>query len=177
MKRDLEKHHIDGVFVLLGFTVFAACILLVLLTGADRYHALAVRDEAAFEQRTPLQYVVAKVRSADGEGDVFVSSFDDPADRGSGDTLFLRELIDGTAYVTRIYYEDGYLRELFTEETADTAPEDGEKVMEAAGMKLQAAGGRLIVSVTGTDGTVSSLTISLRGGRVYSAAAEGGRAS
>ena len=35
MREKRVKHHIDGLVALLLFGVFAACVLVVLLTGAD----------------------------------------------------------------------------------------------------------------------------------------------
>lgn len=45
MKKQLGKHQMDGLLVLVLFSVFAGCVLSVLLTGAGAYRRLAERDD------------------------------------------------------------------------------------------------------------------------------------
>lgn len=61
MREKRVKHHIDGLVALLLFGVFAACVLVVLLTGADAYRRLTERDQAAYERRTGVQYIATRV--------------------------------------------------------------------------------------------------------------------
>jgi hypothetical protein len=160
-----RKTHIDGVFVLLLFGVFATCILTVLLLGVGSYRRLTERDARNFDRYTCLQYVAAKVRHADAAGDVFVGDFDGtPA--AAGDTLFLSERADGEICWTRIYCCDGYIRELFTAAGGGFAPEDGEVVLEAQSLdfSLDPEGGLLHFDVTDADGSRSGLTLALRSG-------------
>jgi len=166
------RHQIDGAFVLLLFGIFAVCVLMVLLTGAGSYQRLTERDSASYSRRTAVQYVAAKVRGADAAGCVTVSDFAGDAD--GGDTLFLKETVDGADYCTRIYYDDGYIRELFTAADAAVSPEDGEKVLAARGLSFSAADGRLTVTATDENGAVTSLTLALRSGGAYPAVKGGG---
>lgn len=123
----------DGLFVLLSFGVFAVCVLLVLLTGADVCRSQTERDQAAWSRRTGAQYLTAKLRHADEAGAIGFSG-------GDGalwyDTLDLREEIDGETYVTRVYCYDGYIRELFTVDGGVYAPEDGEPVLAAQELRF-----------------------------------------
>ena len=43
MKKEATSHHMDGVYVLLLFAVFAGSILIVLLFGASAYEKLVER--------------------------------------------------------------------------------------------------------------------------------------
>ena len=99
----------DGLTVLLLFAVFAVCILLVLLLGADTYRGITQRGQAAYDRRTAVQYLSAKVRQAKNGGAVSLSS-----SGAAGDTLSLAERAGGGDYVTLIYCYDGWLRELFS---------------------------------------------------------------
>ena len=160
--RDTEqKFQIGGLVVFVCFGVFACCLLLVLLTGADSYRRLAERDGASFDRRTAVQYVAARVRSADAANAVSVGSFDGGA---GNDTLFLREDIDGASYVTRVYCYDGSIRELFTEADAPVSPEDGEQVLSASGLTFAESDGVLTVSAAEDGGAVTELTLLLRSG-------------
>ncbi|MDD3347747.1 DUF4860 domain-containing protein [Oscillibacter sp.] len=174
----VKKSQMDGLLALLVLSVFAVCILAVLLTGADTYGRLKQRDEASYDRRTAAQYLATKVRQADADGGVaMVTSFDGEMPVNGvgmwptgGDTLFLEEIIDGAPYYTRVYYYDGYLRELFSDAAAEMAPEDGEKILEARGLTFDwtptgAPGSLLTAEVTDADGGVERVVLSLRSGR------------
>lgn len=155
MKKRSVQHHIDGLIALLLFGVFAVCVLAVLLTGADAYHRLTRRDQAAFDRRTGIQYVAARVRQGDGAGAVTVESFD------GGDALLLGA---GEEYVTRIYCYDGYLMELFCAASDPLGPDAGERIIEAEALELSLEDGLLSVTLTSAGGEDSTLLLSLRSG-------------
>ena len=159
--RQERKHHMDGVFVLLLFCVFAACILSVLLTGAGAYRRLTERDRVSYDRRTAAQYIAAKVRQADTWNGVSVEKF------GGQDTLALAEEIDGETYLTRIYYYDGYIRELFSSADMEAAPEDGEKIIEANDLRLTSgpAHRKIIAEITDGAGETARLVLALRSGK------------
>ncbi len=152
-----EKHHMDGLLTLLLFGVFAACVLFVLLTGANIYRDLTQRDQAAYAHRTCAQYIAAKVRQAPAPDAVRVEEF-------GGDALVLSQDIDGWEYLTRIYCYDGWLRELFAQADGELAPQDGEKIIEAQGLELALEDGLLSVYVTDGSGQTTALTLLIRGG-------------
>lgn len=168
MKNKTVKHQIDGLAALLLFAVFAVCVLIVLLTGARAYSRLTERDQSAFNQRTCMQYIAARVRQADSLGAVSAEDFNGvPA-------LVLGA---GEEYVTRVYCYEGWLMELYSEAGADLAPEDGEQLMEASslelslkqtvnegGLELALQGKLLTATVTMPDGGTETLRLSLRGG-------------
>ena len=176
MKNLRQKHHMDGLTALLLFGVLAVCILSVLLLGADAYRRLTERDQTAFDRRTAVQYLATKVRQADAAGAVTVTSFDGavpPEESGirsaSGDTLLLTENIEGTPYCTRIYYYDGYIREVFGECGVEMLPEDGEKILEARGLLFDwdfdgSSAGPLQIEFIAADGTEERLILTLRSG-------------
>lgn len=167
MKRERAKHHIDGVFVLVCFCVFTACVLMVLLTGAKSYRKLVGRDSAAYSQSIAVRYVTAKIRHADTADCIFVGDFSGNQRSGEGgDTLFLTEKVEGETYYTRIYYYKGYIRELFTSSSDSFARADGNPVLKAAGMRFSLEGktGLLTVFSTDADGRTAEVTLSLRSG-------------
>lgn len=159
MRESGRQHHMDALFVLLSFGVFAVCVLLVLLTGARTYRAQTNRDQESWDRRTGVQYVAAKVRHADEAGAISFSG-------GDGglwyDTLNLKETYGGEEYVTAIYCYDGYIRELFTVEGGVYAPEDGEPVLEAQGLRFGWDGELIQVEATDVNGNTSRLVLSPR---------------
>ena len=154
MKREKIQHHMDGLLLLLLFGVFAVCVLSVLPTGARAYRRLTLRDQEAYSRRTCVQYIATRVRQGDMEGAVTVEPF------GEGDALVMAK--DG--YVTRVYWHDGWLMEMYAGEDVQLAPEDGEKIMELDGLAMSMDGGLLTVEVDGGDAGTDTLRLSLRSG-------------
>lgn len=154
MKREKIQHHMDSLLLLLLFGVFAVCVLSVLLTGAKAYRRLTLRDQEAYRRRTCVQYIATRVRQGDSEGGVTVEPF------GGGEAL----TFTGDGYVTRVYWHDGWLMELYAGEDVQLAPEDGEKIMELDGLAMSMDDGLLTLEVDSGDGGTDTLRLSLRGG-------------
>ncbi len=154
MKRQGTKHQMDGLLMLLLFGVFAVCVLSVLLTGAKAYRGLTDRDRAAYDRRTCVQYIATRVRQGDIEGGVTVEPFED--------TTALCMTQDG--YMTRIYWHDGYLMELYTSADAELYPEDGEKIMPLESLSWAMEDGLVTAEIGAAGGVVDTLRLSLRCG-------------
>ena len=158
MRKNERKSRIEGLLPLVLLSVFAVCVLAVLLTGADAYKALKARAQDGYDGRTAAQYLSTRFRQADAAGAVDVESF------GGADALVLSEEIDGARYETRIYCCDGYIRELFAAADSDLTPQDGEKVLPLAALELDWQDGCLQAELTDADGTVRQLLLCLRSG-------------
>ena len=173
MKKRVIQHHTDALAALLLFGVFAACILSVLLTGAEAYRRLTRRDQAAYARRTAVQYIATRVRQAEAAellSQVIAHPVVEPGHdlaealaliESDQDLPVLRE--DGE-YATRVYCHEGYLKELYASEEDLMVPGDGERIMAAEGLELSLDQGLLTVSVTGENGEESTLLLSLRSG-------------
>ena len=155
MKRKPIAHQLDGIIALLLFAVFAACVLAVLLTGADAYRLLTERDQVSYDRRTCVQYVATRVRQADRLGGVSVEDF------GGVQALVLA---DEGGYGTWVYCYDGYIMELYTDPALGNGPQAGERIMPASALELRLEGRVLTVDVTGSTGEHSGITLALRSG-------------
>ena len=158
MKQRNRTVHLDGVLAVLLLGVFAACVLAVLLAGADGYQRLTQRDQEAYAQRTAAQYLATRVRQADTAAGMTVEPFgpDGP------DALLLYEEIEGPTYVTRVYCYDGYLRELFSAADVQLLPADGEKVLEMQNLTLSSDGQGISARITDPQGNETALYWTLR---------------
>ncbi len=154
MRQKSIQHHTDALAALLLFGVFAACVLAVLLTGANAYRRLTLRDRAVDNRRTCVQYIATRVRQGDVEGGVTVEPFQET------NALCLAQ--DG--YVTRVYWYDGYLMELYCFAEERPGPEDGQRMMEAEALAFSLEDGLLTVDITTAGGGEETLLLSLRGG-------------
>ena len=158
MKKFLKPSNTDSVLALLLFAVFAVCILSVLLTGADSFRSLSSRDQASYDRRTAAQYLTTRIRQADGSGRVALRDF------GGVTALTCAEIYGGETYLTRVYFHDGYIRELFCAADAALLPEDGEKILRASALTFEEQDGLITAVITDTDGETLRVSISLRGG-------------
>jgi len=146
--------------VLLVLTVFALCILMVLLTGAKGYEALVRRGGETYEYRTAAQYLATRVRQADTLDGISVEDF------GGQSALVLRQEIGGERYLTRIYCYNGQLRELFTAEGGSFSPEDGEVLLALSSLSFEKTENSLSAHMTMADGRQQTLNWHLRAGEV-----------
>jgi len=164
MGRKTGKHEIDRVAVLLLFAVFAGCMLFVLLFGAAAYKNIVTRDEEAYTARTGVQYIAAKLRHNDAEGMVWTGSFYDGEEEAGEtiSTLYLGMDAEEEFYVTRLYYYDGFLRELLCEEGEKADPEDGQEVLPASSFYVEQEGSLLFVTVGDEEGEKHSLSLAIR---------------
>lgn len=135
-----KRWNITGLLALTVFAVFALCVLLVLLSGAQVYRGLTERGEENCASRTAVRYLTTRIRQAES---VTVGDFE------GCHALIIPEQIDGTTYLTRVYVYDGYLRELYCAESADLQPQDGEKVLPAAKLEAILGNGLLTMELDG----------------------------
>ena len=152
----------SGIVVPVLFAVFAACILSVLLTGADSYQKLTKRDQSSYDRRTAAQYITTKIRQNDTCDMVFVGDFDTALPDIQGNTLHLTEVTEGAEYCTRLYCHDGYIRELFSIPGNGFSPEDGEKVLPAQSLSFSMEDGFLRVELAHPDGVTEQFVLALR---------------
>ncbi len=164
MKQITEKHEIDGVFVLLLFVLFAGSILMVLLSGASSYEKLVARDQESYNARTGIQYIAAKLRHNDEADCVQVGSFSERTNKEADEitTLYLRMGADGEYYYTKIYYYEGYIREVLCLEDSGLTPEAGQEILPARGMVIKEADSLLQVTITDENGKEHRINLAVR---------------
>ena len=157
MRERSGKRSISGLAALVLLGVFAAGILTVLLSGASAYQRLTERDAQSYDSRTCMQYLATKVRQAPAP-DCFVLS-----DFGEGDSLLIKETVNGEEYWTQVYCHDGWLMELFTAADGGLAPEDGEKILPVRSLSAALEGDLLQLQVVDGSGVETALMLTLRG--------------
>ena len=156
MRERSNRQSITTLAALLLLGVFGVSILSVLLTGAGTYRRLVQRHQLSYDRRTCAQYVAARVRQAPSPDAVVLSRF------GSSDALVIREDVDGTVYLTRVYCHDGWLMELFAAADGDFAPEDGQKLLPADSLTLTQTGTLLQADIA-HGGETTQVAVQLRG--------------
>ena len=164
MRYEIKKTRMEMVFVLLLLAVFAGSILLVLMMGAASYGNLVERDEKSFTARTNVQYLATKIRHYDEIDSITIGSFSDRNDTTADDisTLYLRMELDGDYYYTKIYYYDGYIRELLCMENDELEPLDGAEIVAAKGLEFEQREDLLHYSIIGENGEKNEMMLQLR---------------
>lgn len=143
-------------FTMLLFLVFVLCALFTVLFGGRVYENISARTENNYSGSVALNYVANKVRQGDREGLVQV------VDIEGTPVLELAREVNGSRYVTWIYYRDGAIRELFTRADSGLTLEDGLEIIECGGFVPSAEGDMLSLKTTGDGG--KSLLLSVRSG-------------
>ena len=161
---------IDTIFVLIIFCVFAISVLLVLMLSAEMYKKMTDISREGYDDRTGLSYIWTKVKNNDNAGKIHIGDFNGvPA-------LCFDEEFSGVTYTTRVYFYDGWVRELFSEADIDFLLEDGSQIIEIDDLEFEELGPGLIRITSGG----SSLLISPRGAHgapnPYATLTEGGAA-
>lgn len=169
MKTKIKKIDISTTAPLLTMTLFAVCILIVLLLGAKLYKNSNDRDQKNFETRTAVQYLAMRVRQSDREGMYFVGNFEEGIARTEGDTFFFIEEYKGATYYTRIYCWDGYLYELFAPADQTYERWDGEMIMPMKSLQFTQKDNLLDILLEYMDERTEQLKMSLhtKGGAIY----------
>ena len=156
MMNAMKNNQLGNVLVLLVFTVFAASVLLVLLTGADTVQKLNERDQSSYDRRTVVQYLTTRVRQGDQRDMIEV--------REIGDTsvLAIKQQIEGEDYETLVYCCDGYLCELFVEADLEMELDFGEWILPVQDIRFRDEGTQIRASMTMNDGAKRELVLALR---------------
>ena len=152
----MDKKHkrTTELLALAVFAIFGLCLAAVLLTGAGSYRSLVQRGREAHDRRVAVRYVTTRFRQGT---DVEIEDFQGvPA-------MTVREEIGGRAYLTRVYCHEGSIRELLAGERAEVTPDDGQVILEAAGLFFEQEDHLLRVRITHTDGREQVLLLDRRG--------------
>lgn len=123
MKEKTNRHIIDILFVISLFCIFALSAIFLISIGAGIYKKTVVHMENNFSGRTAFAYVTEKIRQADSEGAVAVGEF------GGSPALILTQSIEGSDYITFLYENEGFLKELFMPTGAALSPEAGQEIL------------------------------------------------
>lgn len=150
-------HTIDVVFVLVLFCVFSMSLLFVLMSGARAYHGIKSSLEEQYSSHTCVSYLSAKLKHYDNEGAVRVGELDGVT------ALCLSEYFDDREYITYIYYDNGYVKELFADAILEFTAEDGSNIIAVQNLEfVQVEDNLIYIECTGTNDNALRLYISLR---------------
>lgn len=155
-KTQTKGQAISGLFTMLLFLVFVLCALFSVLMGSQVYENITKRSDENFSGTTALSYVANKIRQGDREDCVDVIDVD------GTDVLQLKQQVGEEMYHTWIYWKDGSIRELFTDENSGLGLDDGLEILECAGLSMKKEGNSVMLQTQGEG--AAGLKLSLRSG-------------
>ena len=155
-KTQTKGSAISGLFTMLLFLVFVLCVLFSVLMGSQVYENITKRSDENFSGTTALSYIANKIRQGDRQDGVDIIEVDDTS------VLQLKQKIGEETYHTWIYWKDGSIRELFTDENSGLGLEDGLEILECSGLSMEKKGSSIILQTQGEG--AASLKLSLRSG-------------
>ncbi len=123
----VRGHMISGTFVFLLLGIFVVFSTWMVLLSAQFYHVTVEQTSTHNTQRVLGSYLMNVVRGNDVAESVRVEEIE------GTDILCFDYDLDGEVYETRIYYWNGYIRELFNSAEQGFNPDYGEKICEAQG--------------------------------------------
>lgn len=129
--------------------LFAACTIIVTVSGLKVYLKIQKDTDLAYQSRTGASYVANRLRGTEGN----ISLKDNH-------TILLTENENGTAYETYLYFSDNTLWESTV--LSGNEPINSEKIVEASDFSVHwLASDLLSFSITGTDGKQDTRTVYL----------------
>ena len=147
---------ISGLFTMLLFLVFVLCALFSVLMGSQVYENITKRSDENFAGTTALSYMANKIRQGDREGAVDIIDVDGTS------VLQLKQQVGEEMYHTWLYWKDGSIRELFTDENSGLWLDDGLEILECAGLSMEKEKDVITLQTLGEG--AAGLKLSLRSG-------------
>ena len=157
-----SSRSIQNVFVWLLLGLFAVMGTLLMTLGAGVYKD-AVDEAGKHSTHRVLDAIVRNaVRNCDGQG-----AFSVETDPESGITcLMITQVYDDEAYCRRLFADEGWLKESFTEAEMPFSKENGETLCQVDTFKPDLTGNLLTVETKDLQGHESLIRIVLRTGGV-----------
>ena len=149
------QHGMQGAFIFVLLGLFALMSTLMVLLGAQMYHATVDRSQYNNANRVMGAYVRSMVRSLDS-GEV---SVEEP---GGIPAVALKETWEGEQYVTWIYQYDGALYEQYTDMEDEFNPERGTEICPANSLSAELEDGLLTVHLTNGSDEPCTVRVALR---------------
>ncbi len=155
------KARITDIFPILLFFIFTLSLLATVLMSADIYRKILTYTDGDYDKKTAALYLTEKFRSHDVSDGIRADEF-----KGH-DAIILTERIKDKNFVTCIYTCDGYLRELYTEESLlkNCSDLEGTKILEMQEFKINTLSDDLFsLEFTDNKGESMNTCLSVRSG-------------
>ncbi len=131
----------DILAVLLILCVFSAAVLSLLLSGAGTYKNITEKDRASQQEQILELFISNKIFQTETRDAVRFT------DEGGVSVLCVDSTENGEPHITRVWYYDGWIRELYSDAGYNFTPDDGEKIARAEELSFTQDGSLLKVRI------------------------------
>ncbi len=131
IRKDSKRFVVDILFVLTLFSVFAISMVFLLATGSNVYKNIVNNIGVNYDERTSEAYIINKLRQGDVGGNIKIGKFHDL------NAVIIEEEVDNIIFSTYLYYDDGFIKELYTRQSLDFDPDLGDNIIPAKGFSME----------------------------------------
>ncbi|MFA0814194.1 MAG: DUF4860 domain-containing protein [Anaerofustis sp.] len=157
--RSGKTHIVSDLYLFVLFGMLAVFSMLIVILGARVYRNVVTTTEQNNEIRSSVLYLTNKVRSADQLNSVDAITLDGIS------VLELSNIYEDNSYHLLIYYYDGSIRELLSENMNEFDPSQGDPITSANSFYIEKNGSLLYFAVTADDGSIYDTHILLQSGQ------------
>lgn len=148
-----NRHVVDSLFVLILFSIFAVCAILIIAFGANIYQRTVNNLDEHFNITTSVAYIQEKFRQSDSSDAFSLAKF------GDGDALCISSDINDTIYHTYIYKEDGFLKELNVKDGSQVSSQAGQSLLKVKAFSITDTGnGSYMFIITDDKGNTRQIS-------------------
>lgn len=126
-----NKHVIDMIFPIALFFVFLSSCFIILILAFHTYKETVQLEQSNYQTRTALAYISQKIHQNDQSDSISLQEID------NSPVLVLTSSFDQGEYLTYIYEDEGYLKELFISNNISFNKADGKKIMPVSDLKMK----------------------------------------
>ena len=152
-----RRNKFDLLAVLLILCIFSAAVLSLLLSGAGTYKNMTEKDRISQEKQIEELFLSNKIFQAENRDKVRVT------EESGVEILSVDSVENGEERITRVWFYDGWIRELYSDADYTFTPDDGEKIAKADSMGFEKEDGLLVVSLV-YGGKEDTRYFDMRGG-------------
>lgn len=125
MYRQNKEFSFHFIFVMLLYLIIVILSVMIISLGKNIYDNINEERNTNYELRVSLSYIANKIRQSDKDKTVEIK------DLHGVNALVINEVFDEERFQTWIYFYDGAIYEMFTDEENLFELSDGMKVVEA----------------------------------------------
>lgn len=155
MKTFEKRHSVDALFLIVVFLLFVFSAISVLIIGVQSYSGIVDSNRANQSSRAAVAYVREMVHQNDSKSVVAVGEYkENPC----------ISFTDEEGYAQYIYYNEGYLWELYTKVGAELEAGAGSKMIPVDDFKIEQSGDKICLSFVDEYGKSHNVVVYTRSG-------------
>ena len=130
-RNNINQFSFQFIFIMLLYLIIAVLSVMIISLGKNIYDNINKDRNTNYELRVSLSYIANKIRQSDKKESLEIRGLH------GANAVIINEVYDEEKYQTWIYFYDGAIYEMFTDEDSSFELYDGMKVVEADFFKIE----------------------------------------